>query len=120
MAEASYPCPCCGYLVFDERPGSYDICPICRWEDDLSQLRFVHETGANNVTLIQAQANFARVGAKDSAFGTSARKPKPTDRRDESWRPFDPEIDVAEEQMDGKDYGLTYRAEPDAYYYWRK
>lgn len=23
-----YPCPCCGYLVFEEGPGSYDICPI--------------------------------------------------------------------------------------------
>ncbi|MBO0846033.1 MAG: hypothetical protein J2P22_11530 [Nocardioides sp.] len=37
---AEYPCPCCGYLVFDEEPGSYDICAVCGWEDDLSQLRF--------------------------------------------------------------------------------
>jgi rubrerythrin len=39
-AEMKYPCPGCGYLVFDEPPGSYEICPICFWEDDLAQLRF--------------------------------------------------------------------------------
>ena len=33
------PCPCCGYLVFDEEPGSYSICPICYWEDDAVQLQ---------------------------------------------------------------------------------
>ncbi len=38
--NANYPCPCCGYLVFTEPPGSYTICPICFWEDDISQLRF--------------------------------------------------------------------------------
>ena len=36
-----YPCPCCVYLMFGAPPGSYDICKICFWEDDLSQLRFV-------------------------------------------------------------------------------
>ena len=39
-AEIKYPCPGCGYLVFDEPPGSYEICPICFGEDDLAQLRF--------------------------------------------------------------------------------
>jgi hypothetical protein len=30
MADTTrYPCPCCGYLVLDEEPGSYEICPIC-------------------------------------------------------------------------------------------
>ena len=41
------PCPSCGHLVFDEEPGSYSICPVCGWEDDLSQLRFVTTGGAN-------------------------------------------------------------------------
>ncbi|WP_241494482.1 CPCC family cysteine-rich protein [Pseudomonas asplenii] len=30
-----FTCPCCGYAVFEEPPGSHDICPICFWEDDL-------------------------------------------------------------------------------------
>jgi hypothetical protein len=55
-----YPCPCCGYLVFEEEPGSYDICPICFWEDDLSQLRWLDSAGgANRPSLIEAQVTFA-------------------------------------------------------------
>ena len=27
------PCPCCGCLTITEA-GGYDICPVCRWEDD--------------------------------------------------------------------------------------
>ena len=60
---SSYPCPCCGHLVFEEPPGSYDICPICFWEDGISQLRFVATTGANDVSLLEAQRNFSDFGA---------------------------------------------------------
>lgn len=28
-----YNCPCCGNATLDTR-GDYDICPICKWEDD--------------------------------------------------------------------------------------
>lgn len=38
--QTKFPCPCCGYLVFDREPGFHQVCPICGWEDDLSQLRF--------------------------------------------------------------------------------
>ncbi|MEU0987837.1 CPCC family cysteine-rich protein [Streptomyces sp. NPDC005953] len=34
-----YPCPCCGRLVHQSPPGSFQICPVCGWEDDLVQLR---------------------------------------------------------------------------------
>lgn len=34
----TYPCPCCGFLVFSEPAGSYAICPLCGWEDDHVQL----------------------------------------------------------------------------------
>ncbi|WP_123816510.1 CPCC family cysteine-rich protein [Myceligenerans xiligouense] len=30
---------CCGHQVFDQPPGSFDVCGICFWEDDAIQLR---------------------------------------------------------------------------------
>ena len=30
-----YTCPCCGYKTLEEcSPGTFEICPICFWEDD--------------------------------------------------------------------------------------
>ncbi|WP_373889607.1 CPCC family cysteine-rich protein [Massilia sp. MB5] len=26
--DSMFTCPCCGYEVFPDHPGSYDICPI--------------------------------------------------------------------------------------------
>ena len=48
MSSASYPCPACGFLVFGEPPGSYDICSVCGWEDDHVQLRFPGMSGGAN------------------------------------------------------------------------
>ena len=30
--QPSHPCPSCGFVVFEEPPGSYAICPVCDWE----------------------------------------------------------------------------------------
>ena len=33
--KKKYKCPCCGYYTFDHvLDESYDICPVCYWEDD--------------------------------------------------------------------------------------
>ena len=33
-----YKCPCCGHYILGHiANGSYDICPVCFWEDDLVQ-----------------------------------------------------------------------------------
>ena len=29
-----YPCPVCGEICLSEPIGSFDICPVCGWEDD--------------------------------------------------------------------------------------
>jgi hypothetical protein len=119
VKPAEFPCPCCGYLVFDESPGSYDICRVCGWEDDVSQLRFPRTSGgANEVSLIEAQANFAEHGAADPR--RSARQAAMAGRpRDPHWRPINKTLDHLEDPVPGVDYGMTYPKDRTTLYYWR-
>jgi hypothetical protein len=115
----NYPCPCCGYLIFGEPPGSYAICPICFWEDDALQLEFANtlDVGANQTTLIEAQRNYASHGACEPSFVSNVRLPTVDDRRDPEWRPIDPTREEFAE------WGTPDVARPDAFdeslYYWR-
>lgn len=117
--QGKYPCPCCGYLVFDESPGSYEVCPICFWEDDLSQLRFARTTGANHVSLVDAQENFIKEGVSELRFRSTVRAPTASDFREPQWRRLDLSIDTVEEPVDGMDYGNTYPDDTTHLYYWR-
>jgi hypothetical protein len=120
-AHILYPCPCCGYLVFREPTGSYAICPICFWEDDASALRFADEGGGvNEVSLRQAQANYAAAGVSDNRLAAHVRAPQPGEVRDPLWRPLDPERDEVETLVGGVDYGGTYPSNPTDLYYWRR
>jgi len=93
-----YPCPCCGYLVFEEEPGSYDICPICFWEDDLLQLRFADAAGgANRVSLREGQRAYIAAGACEARFVGYVRQPTDADQRDLGWRLLDPARDNVED-----------------------
>ena len=116
--SAAYPCPCCGYLVFDEPLGSYDICPYCFWEDDALQLEFAttHAAGPNKVTLLEAQRNHQQVGACTADMRRNVRKPPPDAPRDPAWRPIEPERDSFEDW----EAEPLVRAPDDAdLYYWR-
>jgi hypothetical protein len=89
-----HPCPCCGNLVFDRAPGSFEICPICWWKDDATQLAFpTMAGGANTLTLVASQANFQCINVSDERFLTRVRAPLPADQRDPDWRPFNPSKD---------------------------
>lgn len=57
MVTQKYPCPCCGFKTFIKIPnGTYEICPVCLWEDDPIQLGEIdYEGGANQVSLMQGQ-----------------------------------------------------------------
>lgn len=110
--ESRYPCPCCGYMVFEESPGSYDICPICYWEDDLSQLRFQRTTGANHVSLLEAQRNYDRDGVCELRFLSNVRVVTASDVRDPDWRQLDPCADTIENQLQEKSMGKVIQKMP--------
>jgi hypothetical protein len=115
LEGAAYPCPCCGHQVFAEPPGSYEICPVCGWEDDALQLEFATtlEGGANRLTLAAAQRRFARTGSQDPRMRPGASTAVP---RDPGWRPVDPARDRFERFGDA----AAMRAPGGvALYYWR-
>jgi len=84
-----FTCPCCGYKVFDEPPGSYAICQICFWEDDVFQLYYPHQAGGpNGCNLIEAQVNFVQFGACERAMSKNVRASGESDVHDEAWFPL--------------------------------
>jgi cysteine-rich CPCC protein len=116
----SFPCPCCGHVTFSEPPGSYEICSICVWEDDISQLRFpLMGRGANGPSLLEAQRNFGAFGSSEYRLFEHCRPPTSDEPLDEGWRTMDVSADNPEIPTPGVDYGGTYPTDPTALYYWR-
>jgi rubredoxin len=72
-----YACPCCGYLTLNDEPdNSFQICPVCYWEDDGVQLKYpTYESGANRVSLNQAKKNFVKFSAIEKRFKDYVRCP---------------------------------------------
>jgi hypothetical protein len=70
-------CPCCNYKTLeDEPPGTFQICPVCYWEDDNVQFDNVNFSGgANNVSLNVAKENFKTIGAVEDRFIAFVRLP---------------------------------------------
>ena len=121
MRAKKHPCPCCGYCVFDQAPGSHTQCPICLWEDNLAQLRFpLMPGGANTVSLADAQRNFVQCGAAEKRNTGLTREPLDYEVRDEEWRMLDRDRDNIEEPQRGISYGDTHPiSDPTVLYYWR-
>ncbi len=88
-----FPCPCCGYQTLPQpAPGSWEICPVCGWEDAPDE-----QWGwrSNAVSLKQAQQNFLRLGACEPDWVSDVRPPDPQESRLPSWQP----LKVQEEQQ---------------------
>ena len=116
MKAGSYPCPSCGFLVFDEPPGSYAICELCDWKDDPVQLQ--HPTmhaGANTESLVEYQQRSIERWPLNVKSVESVE-------RDPTWRPFEPSdmrSDNGEPPRSGRE---DFDAIPDDSppYYWRR
>lgn len=110
----AYPCPACGFKVFDDIPGSHDLCPVCGWEDDDVQLRFPGmRGGANGESLFEHQQRWLK------SLPPPAQEAEGY-RRDERWRPLMPSEcqDSGEMPQGGREYFDGIDAERPKYY-WR-
>lgn len=76
-SKKRYPCPCCGYFTLDEKsPGSFEICPVCYWQDDGQQFdNPTYAGGANELSLSEARLNFQKYGAISREFIDVVRPP---------------------------------------------
>lgn len=78
-------CPCCGYRTLSpEAPGSYEVCGVCGWLDDL--VGFYHpstQSDYNHVSLAAARENFRECGACSPDLADSTRDP--TEERDPNY-----------------------------------
>jgi hypothetical protein len=87
MPKQRYTCACCGYRTLIGSPGSYEICRACFWEDDPIQLLDPwYQGGANTVALVEAQRNFAAIGASEECFRANVKPVKANELRDPQWR----------------------------------
>ena len=56
-----FKCPVCGKYTFKSGPGSYEICPVCGWEDDKSQYHDPTLTGgANKLSLKEYKEQYEK------------------------------------------------------------
>ena len=80
----AYPCACCGYLPLDEPPGSFDLCPVCFWQDDpvVSDDPATPTGGPNAVSLEEARRNYRTCGACEPRFVRNVRAPQPEEAQD--------------------------------------
>jgi anaerobic ribonucleoside-triphosphate reductase len=53
-------CPCCGEHKFSVS-NNYEVCPICKWRDDLLQRVEPDTKGANVLTLNQLLRTFKKI-----------------------------------------------------------
>lgn len=74
-----FQCLCCGYATLGERPpGTFEICPVCYWEDDnLQAANPSLAGGANKICLEDARRNFLDFAAASREFVGRVRKPLP-------------------------------------------
>jgi hypothetical protein len=111
-----HPCPVCGYLTFNEPPGSYDVCDVCGWEDDALQLEFATTLagGANALTLADAQVRFTKSRDRLARKHMSSVIPR---EQDPTWRP----IDIVRDRFPSwtADNAERVPHSDDRLYYWR-
>jgi hypothetical protein len=62
------------------------LCPVCFWEDAPGDARY---NGSNQVSLVEAQRNFAEFGACERAYRSTVRNALPEESRSPYWLTID-------------------------------
>lgn len=108
-----YPCPSCGFRVFEQPAGSLDLCPVCGWQDDLVQMKYPRLRGASNrSSLSQYQASVLR------ELPWAVRQIHRY-HHDPHWRPLTPQdLGVIEYQPKSRLEYIQHTLHP-ASYYWK-
>ncbi len=74
-----FPCACCGFLTLSENThDTFEICPVCNWEDD--DVQYEHPNfrgGANIESLNEARENYKQFGASSRERIKNVRGPLP-------------------------------------------
>ena len=72
-----YRCKCCDFLTLEEEPkGTFEVCPVCFWEDDIVQSENPeYNGGANIISLNEAKKNFLNFGCMSKEFKSQVRPP---------------------------------------------
>lgn len=88
---------------------------VCFWEDDVTQLRWPTLGGVTNaVCLLEAQRNFASLGAIEPAFVGDVRKPNAAEPLDPEWRPI-----RESDAFEAPDESAPWPEDRTLLYYWR-
>ncbi|MFT4649829.1 MAG: hypothetical protein ACI9X4_003070 [Glaciecola sp.] len=67
LNDQPYQCPCCDFYSMARR-NVHDICQVCYWEDDGTDLDRLNQiSDSNHITLFEARHNFNAFGASDQA-----------------------------------------------------
>lgn len=57
----TFKCPVCGKYTFQSGPGSYEICPVCGWEDDKAQYKDPNlKGGVNRLSLKEYKERYEK------------------------------------------------------------
>ena len=114
-----FSCPCCGRRTLQSFPGSYEICPVCFWEDDPVQLLDPrYRGGANGPSLMECQTNYRRSGASEERMLSHVRLPTESEEIDSEWRPVQ-DRDVAHARRP-KDLSDEEYQRLETWYYWKR
>lgn len=90
-----YACPCCGSLTLPQpSPGTWEICPVCFWEDIP-----LEGWPANQTALRQAQRTCLQLGASHADWVNDVRPPIPAEARQPHWQTLDQQEATAQQAL---------------------